>query len=295
MSQVRANGIQLEYESFGDERAPAVLLIMGLGVQMIYWPDDFCRRIADAGYRVIRFDNRDIGQSERMDHLGKVDVLRAGLRKLFGLKVQAPYLLDDMAQDSVGLLDALGIERAHIIGLSMGGMIGQIIAAKYPQRTLSFTCIMSTSGARGLKQPSLRIQARLGQRPKKLDRESLIAHSMETWRLIGSPAFPTDAAVLRDVVSRALDRGVYPKGIARQTVAILASPSRVPLLKTVTAPTLVIHGAQDPLVPLPGGQDVAKHIKSARIEIIDGMGHDLPPQLMPRIGDLILDHLKHAA
>lgn len=295
MTQIRANGIQIEYESFGNEGAPAVLLIMGLGVQMIYWPDDFCRRLADSGYRVIRFDNRDIGQSERLDRLGKVDVMRAGLRKMFGLRVQAPYTLDDMAKDSVGLLDALGIERAHIIGLSMGGMIGQIIAAQYPQRTLSFTCIMSTSGARGLKQPSLRIQSRLAQRPKKLDRESLIAHSMQTWRLIGSPEFPTEDTVLRDFVSRALDRGVYPKGLARQTVAILAAPSRVPLLKIIQAPTLVIHGAQDPLVPLPGGQDVARHVPGARIEIIEGMGHDLPPQLMPRIGSLILDHLKRAA
>ncbi|HUP90646.1 MAG TPA: alpha/beta hydrolase [Solimonas sp.] len=295
MPKAKANGLDLEYESFGDKSAPAILLIMGLGGQLIHWPDDFCSALAEAGYRVIRFDNRDVGLSTRLDHLGRPRLLQAGVLGALGLPVRAPYKLNDMAQDAVSLLDALHIKSAHLVGVSMGGMIAQIIAAKHPERVQSLVLVMTTSGHRSLPQPSLPVRLRLVQRPEGRDRESLIRHSMQTWRMIGSPGFPQDDATLRQKVERAFDRAHYPRGLARQTLAIIASGSRTPLLGRIKAPTLVIHGKDDPLVRVAAGPDLAKRIRGAKLEIIEGMGHDLPPMLLPRLANLVLGHVKRAA
>lgn len=291
MPNVNANNIQIEYETFGDPKAPPILLIMGLGGQMILWPEPFCQTLAQAGYYVIRFDNRDIGLSTRITLANKTRLMRAGLKSFFGLPIQAPYTLDDMAQDALGLLDALQVDSAHVVGVSMGGMIGQILAAKYPARIKTFVCWMSSSGDPRLPGPSLKIQLRMFTRPKKTDRESLIQYSMQTWRLIGSPQFVTEETALRAKVERSFDRAFYPPGLARQTLAIMASGSRVPLLKYITAPTLIIHGQEDPLIPVAAAHDLARHIPGARLEIIRGMGHDLPPQLLARLAQSVLDHV----
>lgn len=294
MPSISANGLRIEYETFGDPASPALLLIMGLGGQLIQWPDEFCAALADAGHYVIRYDNRDVGLSTRLGHVGKPKLMRAGVLSTLRLPVRAPYKLDDMATDALGLLDALGIRRAHIVGISMGGMIAQILAARHAERVISLVSIMSSSGNPRLPGPSWRIKLRMVRRPERLDRESIIAHSMQTWRLIGSPAYPIDTAALRAKVERAYDRASYPQGLARQTLAILASGSRVPLLRHIVAPTLIIHGDRDPLVPVAAAADLVRHIPGARAEIIKGMGHDLPPVLLPRLQGLIVDHVAKA-
>lgn len=295
MSKAHSNGIELEYETFGDSRHPAILLIMGLGGQMIHWPEAFCQMLAQAGYYVIRYDNRDVGLSTRISGHGRTRLIRAGIKAIIGLRVRAPYTLDDMAHDALGLLDALKIESAHIVGVSMGGMIGQIIAAKYPARVKTFVCWMSSSGNPRLPGPSLKIRMRMVTRPPKLDRESLIQYSMQTWRLIGSPQYPSEPPALRARIERAFDRAYYPPGLARQTLGIIASGSRVPLLRKISAPTLVIHGQDDALIPVAAAHDLARHIPGARLEIIRGMGHDLPPQLLPKLAQLVLAHVSQQA
>ncbi|MGQ0587415.1 MAG: alpha/beta fold hydrolase [Gammaproteobacteria bacterium] len=294
MTQVRANGIRLEYETFGDKGAPPLLLVMGLGGQLVLWPEEFCRALAEAGYYVLRFDNRDVGLSSKMEQARRPRLLRAALAARLGFRVEAPYTLDDMAADTVGLLDALELPRAHLAGASMGGMIAQIVAAKYPQRIDSLTLIMSTSGHPRLPRPRLELQLRLVKPPPANDRETLIRHSMQTWRLIGSPRYPPDEKTLRAKVERSYDRSSYRAGLARQTLAIIASGSRVPLLGRIAAPTLVIHGAEDPLVPVAAGHDLASRIPGARLHVIPGMGHDLPPALLPTFTSLIAQHAGEA-
>jgi pimeloyl-ACP methyl ester carboxylesterase len=294
MPQVRANGIHLEYETFGDPSHPAILLIMGLGGQMILWPDSFCQALAAAGYHVIRFDNRDVGLSAKIEHGGRPRLVRAAIRSLLRVPVKAPYTLDDMAKDALGLLDALGIKQAHVVGVSMGGMIGQIISAWFPARVLSLTLIMTTSGNPRLKGPSLKLQLRLVRRPRLSDREDIIRYSMETWRLIGSPEYPPDEKTLRQKVERSFDRAHYPKGLARQTLAIIVSGHRLNLLKRIGAPTLIIHGEDDPLVPVAAAYELHKHIPGARLELMPGMGHDLPTELLPKLAALITRHATEA-
>ncbi|HEY1077510.1 MAG TPA: alpha/beta hydrolase [Fontimonas sp.] len=294
MPQIAANGLQLEYETFGHASKPAILLIMGLGSQLVLWPDAFCQRLAAAGYHVIRFDNRDIGLSSKLDHLGKPHLLRTSLAYTMGLKVRAPYRLDDMALDAVGLLDALGIKSAHVVGASMGGMIAQLLAAQHGARVRSLTSIMSSSGHRWLPGPTWPVRLRLINRPKTFDRDSLVAHGMKTWRMIGSPGFVEDEETLRAKIAGQIDRGIHPAGFVRQIAAIMASGSRVPLLRRIKAPVLIIHGKQDPLVKVAAAHNLARHLPNATVEIIDGMGHDLPSALLPRIEQLILHHLKHA-
>ncbi|MEQ1439812.1 alpha/beta hydrolase [Fontimonas sp. SYSU GA230001] len=294
MARIRSNGIELEYETFGRAGDPALLLIMGLGGQLVLWPDSFCENLARAGHHVIRYDNRDVGLSSKMDHLGKPNLVRSSLAYRLGLPVRAPYSLDDMTLDAVGLLDALGVESAHVVGMSMGGMIAQLLAARHAPRVRSLTSIMSSSGSRRVPGPKLAVQLRLVRRPQRLDREGLIAHGMQTWRMIGSPGFPEDEPVLRDKVARQLERNIHPQGFVRQMTAIMASGSRAPLLRRVTAPALIIHGKEDPLVPVPAAHDLARHLPHARVEIIDGMGHDLPRALLPRIERSILRHVEAA-
>jgi pimeloyl-ACP methyl ester carboxylesterase len=292
MPKVRANDIHLEYDSFGEPGAPPMLLIMGLGGQMILWPDDFCRDLARAGFHVVRFDNRDIGLSDKLHHAPRPRLIRAGVAMTLGLPVNAPYTLEHMADDAFGLMDALELPHAHVAGVSMGGMIAQIMAARHPQRIRSAALIMTTSGHRWLPQASLKIRMRLVKRPAALDRESLIRHSMETWKLIGSPGYPQDDATLRAKVERSYDRSVYPAGLARQTAAIMASGSRTRMLRNIICPTLIVHGAADPLVPVAAAHDLARRIPHAHLEIIPGMGHDLPPPLLGHLAKLIVDNAR---
>jgi pimeloyl-ACP methyl ester carboxylesterase len=294
MPQARSNGINLEYETFGDRGAPPIVLIMGLGAQLVLWPDELCATLADAGHYVVRFDNRDVGLSTKLEQPRRVRLFRAALAARIGLPVRAPYTLEDMARDTVGLLDALELPRAHVVGASMGGMIGQIVAARHPQRVDSLTLIMSSSGNPRLPRASLDLQLRLLRRPLAGDRETLVRYSMDLWRAISSPEYPPAEDVLRAKVERSYDRSSYRHGLARQTLAIIASGSRVPLLRRIEAPTLVIHGADDPLVPVAAGHDLAQHIPGARLNIIPGMGHDLPAPLLPTFSQMIVQHAREA-
>ena len=296
MTAILANGITLEYESLGDPDAPAVLLVMGLGMQLVAWPDPFCDGLVQRGFRVVRFDNRDCGLSQKLDELGTPRVPGMILRALLGLPVRAPYDLTAMAADSVGLLDALGIRQAHVVGASMGGMIGQLVAALHPERVLSLTSIMSTTGARHLKQPSARIRRELLRRPQQpLTTETLLAHYEHLFGVIGSPGYPQDLAEFRARIRRAVERGYHPAGFLRQLAAILANGDRSPLLGRITCPTLVVHGKADPLVPYQGGVDTAYKIRDARLVLLDGFGHDFPPALFERFADLIAKHALEAA
>jgi pimeloyl-ACP methyl ester carboxylesterase len=291
MPIVAANGIDIAYDEFGDPKAPVILLIMGLGTQMIAWPVPFCEALAQHGFRVVRFDNRDVGLSTKFDKAAPVDVMASFAQAMAGKAVDAPYRLDDMAADAIGLMDVLGIQRAHMVGASMGGMIAQVIAAKYPSRTRSLVSIMSSSGDPNLPpgKPEA-IAALLAPRPSADDREKLIEHGMKVYRVIGSPGFPTPDAELYAKIAQAAERSYYPVGVGRQLVAVLASGSRVDLLKTITAPTLVVHGADDPLVPVEAGKDTAKHVPGAALKIVPGMGHDLAPGLVPILVEAIADH-----
>ena len=295
MPIVAANGMNIAYVENGDKAAPVVLLIMGLGMQLIAWPDAFCDGLADHGFRVVRFDNRDVGLSTKIRSVGAVAVAAAFARAMVGRSVKAPYVLADMARDAIGLMDAIGVERAHIVGASMGGMIAQIIAAEYPERALSLTSIMSSSGNPDLPRGDSRlVEALFWPRPA-FNRERAIRRAMDFYRLIGSPGFPTSEEQLRAKVERSVDRCYYPAGMAHHFLAILASGSRVEMLARIRAPTLVLHGADDSLVPVEAGKDTAAHIPGARLRIISGMGHDLAPGLAPILVDAIAEHCKGAA
>jgi proline iminopeptidase len=240
---------------------------------------------------VIRFDNRDAGLSDKMTQFDKPNLLLAMGKAMLHLQVKSPYSLDDMAADAVGLLDGLGIARAHIVGASMGGMIAQIVAARYPQRVRSLTSIMSSSGRRGLPGPTAAVRSAMMQRPANpRDIEDVIRQSVKTFRAIGSPGYPIPDDILHAMVGRAARRNLCVAGVARQLVAILANGDRSPLLRTIKAPSLVIHGNSDPLVPVENGRDTAAQIPGARYDEIDGMGHDLPPALLLPIARLIWTH-----
>jgi len=293
MAQVQANRIAIEYEEFGNRQAPAMLLVMGLGAQLTFWPDRFCADLAESGFRVIRYDNRDVGLSTKFEAAGVPDIAGMFAKAMAGEPLNPPYLLSDMAADAVGLLDALAIDRAHVVGASMGGMISQIVAAKYPERAASLVSIMSTSGNPTVPHGKPEALQALMSRPENPDdRESLIRHSMRVSRIIGSPGFPPDEAEHYRQVARNIDRAYYPQGMARQFAAILASGSRIDLLKTIRVPSLVVHGADDPLVPVEGGKDTAAHIPGAALKIIPGMGHGLEPGLVPLLVEAIADYCR---
>jgi pimeloyl-ACP methyl ester carboxylesterase len=282
MPRVRANGIEIEYESFGRESDPVVLLIMGLGGQLTLWPESFCKGLAARGFRVIRYDNRDIGKSTHFVEAGVPDIPALMSRAMTGQTVETPYALIDMANDAAGLLDALGVERAHIVGASMGGMIAQLVAAHHPTRTRSLTSIMSSTGRRDLPPGKPEAMAALMTPPAGESREDRIAASMRTWRIIGSPGYAATDAELRADAERDIDRAPYePTGTPRQLAAIMAAPPRNDVLKTVTAPSLVIHGADDPLVPVEAGRDTAAAIPGATLIVVPGMGHDFTARLAP--------------
>jgi pimeloyl-ACP methyl ester carboxylesterase len=294
VTRAKANGIEIEYETAGAKSNPAILLIMGLGAQLTLWSDAFCEGLAAKGFYVVRFDNRDCGLSTDFDSWGQADLPAAIMKLMTGKKIEAPYLVGDMAADAVGLLEALGLERAHMIGASMGGMIAQVAAAKYPARTRSLVSIMSTSSRPGLPQGKPEAIKATLERPATSDRETMVRHYMMLRRTIGSPAYPESDAEMRRLVERNIDRRYYPAGVGRQYLAILASGDRVELLKTVKVPTLVIHGADDPLLPQEGGRDVAALVPGAQLEIYPGMGHDLPTALTPKLVDRIATFCKAA-
>lgn len=292
MPRARANGLEFEYEEFGREADPAVLLIMGYASQMTLWPVAFCKGIADRGYRVIRFDNRDVGRSTHLSWLGVPNVGLAVMNAMAGQPVEAPYSLDDMAADCIGLLDALAIRSAHIIGASMGGMIAQILAAAAPARIRSLVSMMSTTGRRDLPTGKPEVMAVLSMPPASNSREDRMAQGRTIWRAIGSPSYrPTDQE-LDEVVAREVDYAPYdPEAPARQLVAMLAAPPRNDILKHVRVPALIIHGANDPLVPVECGRDTASAIPRSELIVVPGMGHDLPRALVPTLVDYIGDFL----
>ncbi|MEN9539889.1 MAG: hypothetical protein RLZZ126_2124 [Pseudomonadota bacterium] len=292
--KIRANGIDIEVEDShpGDVTRPVVLLVMGLGMQLIAWPDDLVGALTGAGYRVIRHDNRDIGLSQHMDHLGQPNLFWALVKSKFGLRIYSPYTLGDMAQDAVGVLDGLGVRQVHVVGASMGGMIAQRMALHAGDRLLSLTSIMSSSGARGLPQASPEVIQALLSPPRSTDPEALASHAVRLFRLIGSPAFRLPDAELHARSLRSIQRSFHPQGTARQMMAIAADGARAELLGRIKVPTLVIHGKDDALVPFACGEDTARRISGARLHAIEGMGHDLPPGVIERILPPLLQHLR---
>ena len=296
MPQVKANGIEIEYESFGPADRDAVLLIMGFSAQLTMWPTELCEELVSRGYRVIRFDNRDVGLSAKLEAKGIPDMEKLFGALMTGAAVEAPYSLDDMAADAAGLLDALKIERAHIVGASMGGMIAQLVAANHPEKTLSLTSIMSNTGNPDLPQGSPEAMgALLAPAPAPDDIEAIIARGINTWKVIGSPGYPTDDQQLRQWVMRDAKRSYYPQGVTRQFAAIVANGDRRPKLKNIKVPTVVLHGADDPLVPVAGGKDTADNIPGAELRVIPGMGHDFPLGLVPVFADAIEAAARRAA
>jgi pimeloyl-ACP methyl ester carboxylesterase len=291
--KVRANGLALEVEDTGPVGPGApVLLVMGLGMQLTAWPDDFVGALTAAGHRVIRFDNRDIGLSEGLDHLGTPNLLWEGMKARLGLPVRAPYALHDLAADALGVLDALGIAQAHVVGASMGGMIAQRAALAAPQRVLTLTSIMSSSSARHLPGPQPRVLQVMLSRPAAPTEDAVLAHYVRLFRAIGSPGFPLDETELRARILASVRRGGYrPAGTARQLAAIAADTRRADELHRIAAPTLVVHGRDDPLLPLPCGEDTARRIPGAQLLTIPGMGHDLPPGVVERLLAPLLPHL----
>lgn len=292
MPRAKANGIEIEYESFGRTGDPAILLIHGFGAQLTLWPVVLCEGLAAKGFRVIRFDNRDVGKSTHLFGGGVPDAKALIAKVTSGQPIAVPYRLDDMADDAAGLLDALGIARAHIVGASMGGMIAQLVAVRHPDKTKSLVSIMSTTGRRGLPPPTPAALAVLTAVPASTAREDLIAAGIRFWRTVESPGFRATDAEMRAQAEREVDRSPYePTGFARQMGALIAAPPRNDLLKTLRVPALVLHGADDPLVPVECGKDTAASIPGAELVIVPGMGHDFTNALMPvflrHIGDFV--------
>jgi len=286
----RIGEVELCYETFGEPGDPALLLIMGLGTQMLGWHEDLCAELAGCGFFVIRYDNRDVGRSTHFDSVPAPSVLELARRK----PKHVAYTLADMADDAAGLLDCLETERAHVVGASMGGMIAQVLAARHPQRVVTLTSIMSTTGSRWKGQPTLRVLPAVLKRPPE-GKEAYVERLVKLFRVIGSPAFERDEAELRQMAALAYDRGVDAAGTARQMAAIIASGHRASELREVRAPTLVIHGTKDKLVRKSGGRATAKVIPDARLKLIDGMGHDLPRGVWPQLVDAILENTARAS
>ncbi len=294
MPKITANDITLHYEDHGPTDAPVMLLIMGFGAQLTLWPDELIDALVDHGFRVIRYDNRDVGLSQKFDGVKAPGIVKMTLLGKIGMTPKVPYTLADMADDGAGLLDALGIGRAHIVGASMGGMIAQHFAARHADKTISLTTIFSTTGNPQL--PSARKDAikALITRPASMAEDDLVDHGVLLRRTIGSPGYPADEDDLRDRVRATVRRSSYPEGATRHLSAIVADGDRRAMLKNIRVPTLVLHGEADPLVPVEGGRDIAANIGGAHIETYPGWAHDLPLDLVDPIAGRIADHARMA-
>ncbi|MBK5913306.1 alpha/beta fold hydrolase [Rhodocyclus purpureus] len=289
--QVSVKQSHFEVEDHGPRHAPAVLLIPGLGLQLTYWPDEFVQPLLDAGYRVIRFDNRDAGLSKAFDELRMPNFVWFMIRQQLGLPARPPYTLQDMADDARGILDALGIDAAHVVGISMGGMIAQRLAASAPQRVKSLTSMMSSSGAPRLPTASREVLKVMRRRPPK-EHGKLLDHLTELQLLLASPAAPIAPAEIRRQLEQAIERSYRPVGFMRQVLAIASDLDRAELLARITAPTLVIHGRQDPMIPFACAEDTQRRIPGARLVGVEGMGHNLAPGICPQLADHVLKHLQ---
>jgi pimeloyl-ACP methyl ester carboxylesterase len=290
--KIEANGVRIEVDDQGPAEGPVVFLIMGLGMQLIAWPQAMVQMLVRQGFRVVRFDNRDIGLSQGFDAAGVPNMALAGLRHAMHLPVHSPYSLADMARDALGVLDALDIGQAHVCGASMGGMIAQHLAAMAPERVASLTLMMTSSGSRRLPQPSWRVRRALMSRPMRPGTDAAVAWITQVLNLIGSPAYPSDPLALRARALESVQRAWHPSGAARQLLAVVADGDRTALLPHIQAPTLVIHGSDDPLVPVACGEDLAQRIADARADFIPGMGHDLPEALLQRFAQGIVDNAR---
>ena len=295
MPKALCNGINIAYEEFGDKNDPVVLMLQGLNVPCTGWPPSLIESLVAEGYRVITPDNRDVGQSDTLDHLGKPNFLWQLLRRTLGLRVKTPYQLDDMAQDMLGLIDALGLEKVHLVGVSMGGMYGQIMALQASERIASFTSIMSTTNRRGLPGPTKEVRDLLFRGPADRSEQGIAKFFWDLWRALGSPGYPLPDDELRAFLGRIFARGMTAGGVARQQGAILAAPGREDKLRALKMPVQIIHGDADPLVPLACGLDTANAIPGAVLHTIEGMGHDLPTALVPRIAGFITSLARQAA
>jgi len=282
MANVQANGIRIEYDTFGSRSGRPLLLVMGLGAQMIHWRAEFCRQLADAGHFVIRYDNRDAGLSTRFEAAGAPDIPAIMLQMAEGKPIETPYTLVDMADDGFGVLDALDVPAAHICGASMGGMIVQAMAIRNRKRVKSLTSIMSTTGNRELPPAKPEAMAAL-MSPPGTTPEEVIARSISVSAIIGSPGYPADPAEVRARALEAYERAHYPIGVARQMAAVASNNSRKDALAKLDIPALVIHGKADPLVPVEGGIDTHQALRGSELMVIDGMGHDLPQQVWPQV------------
>ncbi|TNE31119.1 MAG: alpha/beta fold hydrolase [Alphaproteobacteria bacterium] len=294
MPEVSANGLTIHYDEHGDPSDPAILLIMGFASQMTVWPIELVEALVARGFRVIRHDNRDIGLSHKFHGVKGPGIPKMMLMNMFGLKPKVPYGLPDMAKDSAGLLDALEIDQAHIVGASMGGMIAQHFAARHPHKTKSLTSIFSSTGSRRLPRAKREAVQALIRRPASMEEDVLIEHGIKVVRTIGSPGYPADEDRLRERIRANVRRSVYPEGVVRQLGAIVADGDRRKMLKGLDVPTLVLHGEEDPLIPVAHGHDTAAHIPGARIKTIPGWGHDLPLELIETLADEIATHAKAA-
>jgi pimeloyl-ACP methyl ester carboxylesterase len=285
----KINGLEIVYDVFGPPDAPPMLLIAGLGAQLIWWDEAFCRQLAARGYRLIRFDNRDVGLSTKFDPAGVPDVLAMLGASTRGQRLAAPYTIRDMAADAAGLLDVLGIEAAHVFGVSMGGMIAQDMASHDPHRVRTLISYMSSSGGRDLPPPTADALSLLTL-PAPADRASYLEQAWQWAAVLNGPAFPFDPDRVRTRAEQAFDRCHYPQGTARQLAGILASGSRRSALGAVQAPTLVIHGDADPLVPVEAGRDTAAAVPGAKLMIIEGLGHQMPPAVWPQLIEAVAGH-----
>jgi pimeloyl-ACP methyl ester carboxylesterase len=291
MATLVSNSISLEYETFGADTDPAVVLVAGLGFQLIDWPATFCDQLSENGYFVVRFDNRDIGLSQKLEDKPVPDLVALGEKLRSGVPVDVPYHLTDMMTDVIGLLDVLSIEKVHLIGMSMGGMIAQLAAIHYPQRLLSLTSIMSSSGSSSLPPLTAAATTVLMSAPASADMSDVVDFGLTVNDVIGSPGYPWNRDALTQHLRHCVERCYYPEGYVRQYAAVLAAKSRASLLPKVTTPTLIIHGKDDMLVLQEGGKETARLIPNSQLELVDGMGHDLSPSLCAHLAELILPHL----
>jgi len=290
--QVSANGVRIEVDIQGPDSGEPLLMIMGLGMQLIAWPDGLVEQLVAQGFRVIRFDNRDVGLSQPFDELGLPNIPLAALLHTLRLPVKAPYQIADLARDAVGVLDALGIAQAHVCGASMGGMIAQHLGFAHAQRVKSLTLMMTTSGHRSLPKESLKVRRAMLSRPRhgstpEQKFENVLDHYVRLYGVIGSPGYPPEPTALRERLARGVKRAFRPQAVARQLVAIAADARRAERLPRITAPTLVIHGEADALIPVAAAHDLARRIPGARLETLAGWGHDLPQALWPRFASEI--------